>query len=75
MGNRVMSTCPYCNTKFSLPFRVTENVSTYSGSAIVATPCCQRAVKVAVQRCFVVTQYDTDRTEDDWGDEIKQVQE
>lgn len=66
-----MSKCPHCNQEMHLEEHVRRNVETYGKPVLVALSCCGRAVTVGRIVSFSISAYNGERTEDDWGDEIK----
>lgn len=68
-----MSKCPHCNEEFKIADCVFANVETYGGSSLASTECCGHGVVVTRKIHFGIHPYSGERTEDDWGAEIKPV--
>lgn len=66
-----MSKCPHCNEFLKIPECVYINVETYGRSALVSTECCGHGVMVSRKVSFGINAYCGERTEDDWGEDIK----
>lgn len=68
-----MSNCPHCNAELKFDSCVYANVETYGHQTLASTACCGHAVWVSRKVSFGISPYFGDRTEDDWGSEIKPI--
>ncbi len=65
-----MIKCPYCQTPMQLPDPVKLNVTTYTKTQFVATPCCKRGISVHNVPRVLVRPHPTEAREDNWGSEV-----
>lgn len=64
--------CPHCNNELKVDTVVYMNADIYQRTNIIVTKCCGNPVYITPIRKYEVTKYKGDRTEDDWGNDIKQ---
>lgn len=65
--------CPWCGEEnFNVKGNAFLNADVYANVNLVVTVCCGNPVTITPRRSYAVTQYKGDRTEDDWGNNIKQ---
>lgn len=66
-----MSKCIHCHETLNIDEAVFRNVETYGRPALVSTKCCKNGIVISRNVSFSVSRYCGERTEDDWGSEIK----
>lgn len=69
-----MAQCPHCKGTLNVgqtPFLWLER---YGNNCVATTECCGHAVKIRTRVSHEITAYTGDRTEDDWGAEIKPLE-
>lgn len=59
--------CPRCSKPLKMASIVFHNVDAYRNPVVARTSCCQKLVVVRPISSYSVTEYDGDRTKDDWG--------
>lgn len=65
--------CPWCGTKdFDVRGNAFMNADRYSQTNLVVTNCCKNPITITPLRSYRVAKYLGAKTEDDWGNLIKQ---
>ena len=65
--------CPNCKKQIIIPRRVYLNLDTYNvgGTALTISECCNTAFNVEMIISYKTTLYEGNKSEDDWGNKIK----
>lgn len=63
--------CPHCGETCLVPPYAEHNVETYRKAVNVVTECCGKLVRLSARTTFSVEAGSPDKTEDDWGTEVK----
>lgn len=63
--------CPHCKKELKVNPVVFMNADIYSRTNLIVTQCCGKPVTLTPVRTYSVSQYKGERTEDDWGNDIK----
>lgn len=65
-----MKICPYCNKELEFENYIKLNLECYHKTRLVSTPCCKKPVILKPIFDYNVLETETDRIEDDWGNEF-----
>jgi hypothetical protein len=65
--------CPHCKNDLLVDDAALSNADRHSCTVLVKAQCCGKGVHVIPKRAFDAQAYYGNRTEDDWGNDIKKA--